>query len=120
MYDTDRGIEELAARRGDDDVSLAWLAESMREVVDLCPGFGTPAAGPRSPPPDVGPRTPPWPGWPRACASSSTCFRSSRTRSTASRPGWLAGTTSTTTDPLAVAVGRTRVTRAGRDQPSRG
>jgi hypothetical protein len=42
MYDTDRGIEELAARRGDEDVSLAWLAESMREFVDLFPEFENP------------------------------------------------------------------------------
>ncbi len=37
MYFTDRGIEELADRRGDDQVSLAWLAERLREFVDLSP-----------------------------------------------------------------------------------
>jgi hypothetical protein len=26
MYFTDRGIEELQSRRGDDEVTLAWLA----------------------------------------------------------------------------------------------
>ena len=31
MYFTDRGIEELAARRGEEDVSLAWLAERLDE-----------------------------------------------------------------------------------------
>jgi hypothetical protein len=39
MYDTDRGIEELATRRGDEDVSLTWLAERMREFVDQFPEF---------------------------------------------------------------------------------
>jgi hypothetical protein len=37
MYFTDRGIEELADRRGDDEVTLGWLAERMREFVDLSP-----------------------------------------------------------------------------------
>ena len=39
MYDTDRGIEELATRRGDEDVSLTWLSERMREFVDQFPEF---------------------------------------------------------------------------------
>ena len=39
MYDTDRGIEELVIRRGDEDVSLTWLAERMREFVDQFPEF---------------------------------------------------------------------------------
>ncbi|MGH3405847.1 MAG: DUF6104 family protein [Streptosporangiaceae bacterium] len=34
MYFTDRGIEELADRRGQEEVSLAWLAERLREFVD--------------------------------------------------------------------------------------
>ena len=42
MYDTDRGIEELATRRGDEDVSLTWLADRLREFVDLHPEFETP------------------------------------------------------------------------------
>lgn len=42
MYFTDRGIEELTARRGDEDVSLAWLAERLAEFVDLHPEFETP------------------------------------------------------------------------------
>ncbi|MCU1674447.1 MAG: hypothetical protein JWN77_2560 [Frankiales bacterium] len=39
MYFTDRGLEELAERRGAESVSLAWLAERMREFVDLNPEF---------------------------------------------------------------------------------
>lgn len=42
MYFTDRGLEELAARRGEESVSLAWLAERMREFVDLNPDFEVP------------------------------------------------------------------------------
>lgn len=42
MYFTDRGLEELADRRGDDEVSLAWLADRLREFVDLHPEFETP------------------------------------------------------------------------------
>jgi len=42
VYFTDRGIEELAARRGDEEVSLAWVAERLREFVDLNPEFETP------------------------------------------------------------------------------
>ena len=39
MYFTDRGIEELVARRGDEQVSLAWLAEQLQVFVDLNPDF---------------------------------------------------------------------------------
>jgi uncharacterized protein DUF6104 len=39
MYFTDQGIEELARRRADDEVSLGWLAERLREFVDLAPEF---------------------------------------------------------------------------------
>ena len=42
MYFTDRGIEELASRRGEEDVSLAWLAERLVEFVDLNPEFEVP------------------------------------------------------------------------------
>lgn len=42
MYFTDRGIEELAERRGDEQVSLAWLAGRLREFVDLNPDFEVP------------------------------------------------------------------------------
>jgi hypothetical protein len=37
VYFTDRGIEELQARRGDDEVTLGWLAEQLRTFVDLNP-----------------------------------------------------------------------------------
>lgn len=37
MYFTDRGIEELAERRGADNVTLAWLAEKLTEFVDIYP-----------------------------------------------------------------------------------
>jgi len=39
MYFTDRGIEELKQRRGDEQVSLAWLAERLQTFVDLNPEF---------------------------------------------------------------------------------
>jgi len=41
MYFTDRGIEELEARRGDEEVSIAWLAERLQTFVDLNPEFET-------------------------------------------------------------------------------
>jgi hypothetical protein len=37
MYFTDRGIEELQKRRGDDEVNLAWLADQLRTYVDVHP-----------------------------------------------------------------------------------
>lgn len=42
MYFTDRGIEELGARRGEEEISLGWLAEHLRTFVDLNPEFETP------------------------------------------------------------------------------
>ncbi|HPB71392.1 MAG TPA: DUF6104 family protein [Phycicoccus sp.] len=42
MYFTDRGIEELEARRGDEEVALAWVAEQLRIFVDLHPEFEIP------------------------------------------------------------------------------
>ena len=42
MYFTDGGIEELAARRGEEEVSLDWLAEQLRTFVDLHPEFEVP------------------------------------------------------------------------------
>ena len=41
MYFTDRGIEELEQRRGDDEVTLAWVAQRLREFVDLNPQHET-------------------------------------------------------------------------------
>lgn len=42
MYFTDRGIEELASRRGEEEVTLEWVAEQLRTFVDLHPDFETP------------------------------------------------------------------------------
>jgi hypothetical protein len=42
MYFTDRGIEELATRRGEEEVTLEWLAERLRDFVDQHPEFETP------------------------------------------------------------------------------
>jgi hypothetical protein len=37
MYFTDRGIEELTARRGDETITFEWLADALRTFVDLHP-----------------------------------------------------------------------------------
>ena len=42
MYFTDRGLEELAERRGEETVTLGWLAERLRDFVDLNPDFEVP------------------------------------------------------------------------------
>ena len=42
MYFTDRGIDELAERRGEETVSLTWLAERLRQFVDANPDFEVP------------------------------------------------------------------------------
>ncbi|GAA1893307.1 DUF6104 family protein [Lapillicoccus jejuensis] len=42
MYFTDRGIEELASRRGDEQVTLEWVADQLRTFVDLHPDFEVP------------------------------------------------------------------------------
>ena len=39
---TDRGIEELEKRRGEDEVDLGWVADRLREFVDLNPEFEIP------------------------------------------------------------------------------
>jgi Family of unknown function (DUF6104) len=41
VYFTDRGIEELAQRRGQETVTVEWLAERLRDFVDLNPEFET-------------------------------------------------------------------------------
>jgi hypothetical protein len=41
MYFTDRGIEELERRRGEEEVTLAWLAERLTEFTDAHPEFET-------------------------------------------------------------------------------
>ena len=42
VYFTDRGLEELAERRGEETVTLGWLAERLRDFVDLNPDFEVP------------------------------------------------------------------------------
>jgi len=39
VYFTDRGIEELEKRRGDEEVTLAWVAARLRDFVDINPEF---------------------------------------------------------------------------------
>lgn len=41
MYFTDRGIEELLRRRGDEEVSLAWVADQLQAFVDVHPELET-------------------------------------------------------------------------------
>jgi hypothetical protein len=42
VYFTDRGIEELETRKGDEEVTFAWLGDRMREFVDTHPEFEVP------------------------------------------------------------------------------
>jgi len=42
MYFTDRGIEELERRRGEESLDVTELAERLREFVDLHPEFEVP------------------------------------------------------------------------------
>ncbi len=41
MYFTDRGIEELAGRRGEEVVTVEWVADHLRGFVDAHPEFET-------------------------------------------------------------------------------
>jgi hypothetical protein len=41
VYFTDRGIEELVQRRGEEQVSLEWLADRLQAFVDANPDFET-------------------------------------------------------------------------------
>jgi hypothetical protein len=41
VYFTDRGIEELADRRGDETITFAWLSDALRTFVDVHPEFET-------------------------------------------------------------------------------
>jgi len=41
VYFTDRGIEELQRRRGDEEVTLAWVADQLQAFVDAHPEFET-------------------------------------------------------------------------------
>jgi hypothetical protein len=42
VYFTDRGIEELQTRRGEESVTLDWVAQQLQTFVDLNPEFETP------------------------------------------------------------------------------
>ena len=42
MYFTDRGLEELVDRRGEEQVTLAWLADQLQAFVDQNPEFEVP------------------------------------------------------------------------------
>ena len=42
MYFTDRGLEELIDRRGQEEITFEWLADQLRTFVDLNPEFETP------------------------------------------------------------------------------
>jgi Family of unknown function (DUF6104) len=42
VYFTDRGIEELVERRGEETVTLEWLGERLRTFLDANPEFETP------------------------------------------------------------------------------
>ncbi len=39
MYFTDRGLEELTERRGEESVTLGWLAEAFATFIDQHPEF---------------------------------------------------------------------------------
>lgn len=41
MYHTDRGVEELIQRRGDEEVTLAWVADQLRDFSDVHPEHET-------------------------------------------------------------------------------
>ncbi|MEV6629387.1 DUF6104 family protein [Actinoplanes sp. NPDC051470] len=41
MYFTDRGIEELVERRGEESVTLEWVASQLQSFVDINPEFET-------------------------------------------------------------------------------
>jgi len=42
VYFTDKGLEELVERRGEETVTLAWLAERLRDFLDLHPEHEVP------------------------------------------------------------------------------
>jgi hypothetical protein len=41
VYFTDRGIEELVQRRGEESISVEWLGDRLQEFVDVHPEFET-------------------------------------------------------------------------------
>jgi hypothetical protein len=42
VYFTDRGIEELIRRRGDEEFTCEWLGEQLQAFVDAHPDFEVP------------------------------------------------------------------------------
>lgn len=42
MYDSDRGLEELELRRGEETVTFTWLAARLQHFVDDNPEFEVP------------------------------------------------------------------------------
>ncbi|HEX3830003.1 MAG TPA: DUF6104 family protein [Sporichthyaceae bacterium] len=42
MYFTDRGVDELVERRGEERITFAWLGSMLSEFVDLNPEFEIP------------------------------------------------------------------------------
>jgi hypothetical protein len=44
VYFTDRGIEELDGRRGEEQVTLGWLAARLQSFADVHPEFDVPVA----------------------------------------------------------------------------
>jgi hypothetical protein len=42
MYHTDRGLEELEDRRGQEEFTFSWLAAKLRDFVDTHPEFENP------------------------------------------------------------------------------
>jgi hypothetical protein len=41
VYFTDRGLEELETRRGQEEFTFSWLAAKLRDFTDLNPEFET-------------------------------------------------------------------------------
>jgi hypothetical protein len=42
VYHTDRGLEELEDRRGQEEFTFSWLAAKLRTFVDANPEYETP------------------------------------------------------------------------------
>ncbi len=42
MYFTDRGPEELQARRGEEEITFDWLADQLQTFVNLHPEYDVP------------------------------------------------------------------------------
>ena len=87
MYFTDRGIEELGERRGEDQVTPGWLAARLQAFAGLHPESGVP--GRRWPPGRPAPTT-----RTASCEQHVTWFAGGRVRrcATSWRSGWPQGT----------------------------